>query len=162
MKNNLVVVFILAMLTVSCNPAKKIARQQEQYKAVVDAYNKEHTVRIDTTTKYINGATVIQVVDRIDTIIKYTTNDITGEIIFDTIYTKGKDIHHYKTDTITKTIVPIEEINLLKNLNEKLQIQKDAALLKSEKNKKWFYISIIEGILLLILSVAFFYKILKP
>lgn len=54
MKYLVVVTLFLTSLT-SCNPVKKIQRNEQQYQQLVDAYNKEHPLRIDTTTKFLHG-----------------------------------------------------------------------------------------------------------
>lgn len=153
---NLVVVFIL-MSIASCNPAKKLAKQQKQYQQVVDEYNKNHPVRIDTTTKYLQGETITEVVERTDTIVQYHTDTVTGAATMEYFFEKGRDIYHTRVDTITKIIVPTDQIELLKKLNETLTTDLHTATLKTEREKKWFWLFIIACIV----AVAFITTTLK-
>jgi hypothetical protein len=150
---NLVVVFILISIA-SCNPAKKLARQQKQYMQVVDGYNKDHPVRIDTTTKYLPGQIITNTVSRIDTVVKYKTDTLTGEMLTEIVYEKGNDIYHTRIDTLLKTIVPTDQIELLKKLNNQLTTEKNEAVLKASKKEKWFWLFIIASMTTVIFLIT--------
>ena len=46
---------LITVSLISCNPAKRMQKEQQQYEAMVNDYIAKHPPRIDTATKYLPG-----------------------------------------------------------------------------------------------------------
>ena len=161
MKNLILFVSILSVLVASCNPAKKLARQQKQFVAVVDEYNKNYPARIDTNTIYVQGEPVLTVEQRTDTLIEYLFDTVAGKSITVPTYILGKNFYYTRVDTVIKTIENTTQINLLNKLNTILDHEKSAAITKATNNLKWLQFFIISALVNLLFLFLIFKLLLK-
>ena len=156
MKNLILFVSILSVLVASCNPAKKLARQQKQFVAVVDEYNKNYPARIDTNTIYVQGEPVLTVEQRTDTLIEYLFDTVAGKSITVPTYILGKNFYYTRVDTVIKTIENTTQINLLNKLNTIQEQNIKAALQKAKDNLKWLQYFIISAFVNLLFAFIIF------
>lgn len=182
MKNFFTILFLVvaAILINGCNPAKRAAKQAEQFAQVVDQYNAEHPQHIDTITKYLPGAIInrpypVFMVDsnRIAYLRDSLKNafakkyqldqaDCSRQVTeaFNTGYNQAAFDCNAKIpplrapDTAQRTLYPYELINGLNRANNTLQ-GKIGALEeqhKQDKNWIWYFIaSVVINFILLIL-----------
>ena len=156
MKNLILFVSTLCVLVASCNPAKKLAKQQKQFVAVVDEYNKNYPARVDTNTIYVQGDNVVTIELRTDTLIEYLFDTIAGKTITVQKYILGKNYYYTRVDTIIKTVENTTQINLLKKLNTILEHEKSAAITNATNNLKWLQYFIISALVNLLFAFIIF------
>lgn len=176
MKNLSFVTVIFILVCLSCNPAKRVLDRNNDFNKVMGEYIKNHPFRVDTVTKFLPGLdssiffkkeadSLRQIASRtlysIETIYKDTCKSASSRYIegFNIGYQIGSTGSiHYIHDTLRISFLETEKMEELKR---ELQVAKDEVNknhLGWIKEKRWFWISISMGLLLLIFIILFVAK----
>lgn len=181
-------VTILFSLTLfACNPAKRVGQQQKQFQQMVDEYNKDHPVRIDTVTKYITGfdsslffkkyldsLSSLETTNINTVLIKYKDTCTTAIDTYNDGFNFGYNVGFYngklnspvRVDTVLSSYYPTGQIDLLKKSADSwekkyLELATKWQEEKSKKqNFKWLFFAACAVIILF--TTLTIYKKLKP
>lgn len=176
MKNLNFVTVISILVFLSCNPAKRVLDRNNDFNKVMGEYIKNHPFRMDTVTKFLPGldsstffkkkADSLRLInsqrfDSIKTIYQDTCKSASSRYVegFNIGYKiGGTGSIHYIHDTVRISFLETEKMEALKR---ELQVAKDEVNknhLGWIREKRWFWISISLGLLLLMFIILFVAK----
>ena len=141
------------IVVLSCNPARRLERQQANYQKIVDDYNRTHPVKIDTTTHFLPGENIYIETEKTDTVIKKGKTD--------TVIINNNFYHNdTRRDTLIKIITNSDQERLLQNkiVDQGQQIAALQAI--QTNNKKYWWWIIGEAIAIIILTSILLKKFL--
>lgn len=176
MKNLSFVTVISILVCLSCNPAKRVLDRNNDFNKVMGEYIKNHPFRVDTVTKFLPGLdssiffkkeadSLRQIASRtlysIETIYQDTCKSASSRYIegFNIGYQIGSTSSiRFIHDTLRISFLETEKMEALKR---ELQVARDEVYknhLGWIKEKRWFWISISMGLLILIFIILFVAK----
>jgi hypothetical protein len=153
---------LLILLTLACNPVKKVINSESKTIKVVEHYLKTHPFKNDTVTNVIKGDTITDI--RIDTITEPYYD--TDSFYVDRYHTITKTITKRRVDTLVRVITDKSFINALQRSNDvkdaQIKHEKEQVKAIGKKADKWKYRTISLLFLLLAYGGYKLYKFLKP